>query len=100
MLVRVNGQPHRLYTRDPHAPYMTSTASASCRLPSGHPEGYLEGFATIYTEAARAIRTAREGRKPDSEVLYPTVRDGLAGMQFIDAAVRSSANGNVWTKIA
>ena len=79
---------------------MRPEAGRVTRVPSGHPEGYLEGFATIYTEAARAIRTVRELRKPDSEVLYPTVRDGLAGMQFIDAAVRSSANGNVWTKIA
>ena len=92
------GEPKRLLTRGGAA--VRPEAGRVTRVPSGHPEGYLEGFATIYTEAARAIRTVREGRKPDSEVLYPTVRDGLAGMQFIDAAVRSSANGNVWTKIA
>src|SRR5262249_1509 len=44
MLFRVNGQPHRLYTRDPGAPYMTGTAKASWRLPAGHPEAFLEAF--------------------------------------------------------
>src|SRR5205823_996400 len=51
MILRVNGQPHRLYTRDPNAPYMTDTAKGSCRLPSGHPEAFLEAFANIYTAA-------------------------------------------------
>ena len=74
-------------------------AARVSRVPSGHPEGYLEGFATIYTEAARAIRAARAGEKPDADVLYPTVEDGLAGMRFIEAAVASSKAGNVWTKL-
>lgn len=69
------------------------------RLPSGHPEGYFEAFATIYTEAARAIRAARVGGTPDPDVLYPTVMDGLAGMLFIEAAVESSRNGSVWTRL-
>lgn len=70
------------------------------RIPSGHPEGYLEGFATIYTEVARAIRAARDGRGLDPDVLYPTVKDGLDGMRFIEAAVASSKAGNVWTRLA
>ena len=48
------------------------------RIPSGHPEGYLEGFAKIYTEAARAIRAARrKGGKPAKDVIFPTVEDGV-----------------------
>jgi predicted dehydrogenase len=69
------------------------------RVPSGHPEGYLEGFATIYAEAARAIRAARAGEKPDPEVIFPTVEDGLAGMKFIDAAVKSSARKGTWVRM-
>ena len=49
------------------------------RVPSGHPEGYLEGFANIYSEVARAIRAARDGGKPDPAVMFPTVEDGLVG---------------------
>ena len=63
------------------------------RIPPGHPEGYLEGFATIYSEAAEAIMAAKAGTKPDPAVTYPTVDDGLAGMAFITACVRSSGQG-------
>ena len=74
-------------------------AARVTRIPSGHPEGYLEGFANIYAEAARAIRAARAGQAPDPEVIYPTVEDGVDGMRFIAAAVASSKAGNVWTKV-
>ncbi len=67
------------------------------RVPGGHPEGYLEGFANIYAEAAAAILAAREGRPSPAEVLFPSVRDGVKGLAFIDAAVRSSQAGAVWT---
>ena len=91
------GQPPRKITRGgagsgPEAGRVT-------RVPSGHPEGYLEGFANIYTEIARAIRAARTGEKLDAAVTFPTVEDGLKGMEFIEAAVKSSAKGNVWVKV-
>lgn len=69
------------------------------RIPSGHPEGYLEGFATIYAEAARAIRAARDGTAPDPAVTFPTVADGVAGVAFIEAAVASSAKGGAWVTL-
>jgi predicted dehydrogenase len=91
------GQPKQLLTRA-GAGALPEAARVS-RVPSGHPEGYLEGFATICAEAARAIRAARTGAPPDAGTIYPTVRDGLAGMRFIEAAVASSKAGNVWTKL-
>jgi predicted dehydrogenase len=91
------GQPKQLLTRGGAG--AGSAAARVTRVPSGHPEGYLEGFATIYAEAARAIRAARQGRKPDAEVVYPTVQDGVDGMKFIAAAVASSKAGNVWTDL-
>ena len=77
-----------------------ASAARVTRVPAGHPEGYLEGFANIYSEAAAAIRARREknGRIP-KDVLYPTVQDGLDGMRFIDACVRSSARNTAWTKL-
>jgi predicted dehydrogenase len=70
------------------------------RVPSGHPEGYLEGFANIYAEAARAIRAARQkGAKQDEDVIYPTVRDGIEGVAFVEACVRSSKKNGAWTKL-
>ena len=70
------------------------------RVPAGHPEGYLEGFATIYAEAAEAILAAREGRSPPPPVTFPTVEDGVAGLAFIEAAVRSSDADGSWTALA
>ena len=68
------------------------------RIPSGHPEGYLEGFATIYTEAAKAIIAKRKGQKVDKDVLYPTVQDGVKGVAFIEACIASSKRNGAWVK--
>jgi predicted dehydrogenase len=91
------GEPPRLITRGgagagPEAGRVT-------RVPSGHPEGYLEGFANIYSEIAKGLRAAREGKAPEAGVYYPTVEDGLVGMQFVEAALASSKKGGVWVKV-
>jgi predicted dehydrogenase len=91
------GQAPRKITRGGHG--AGAAAGRVTRVPSGHPEGYLEGFANVYAEVARAIRAARTGAKPDSAVIFPTVEDGLKGMQFVEAAVKSSAKGSVWVKV-
>ncbi|MHA1190019.1 MAG: Gfo/Idh/MocA family protein [Alphaproteobacteria bacterium] len=69
------------------------------RVPPGHPEGYLEGFANIYSEAARAIRAARTGAAPEAGTLYPTIHDGLKGMAFVEACVKSSKRNGAWVKL-
>jgi len=74
-------------------------AARVTRVPGGHPEGYLEAFATIYAEAARAIRAHQAGRAPEAEVVYPTIKDGLRGMAFIEACVRSSREDARWTEV-
>jgi len=88
------GEPKRLLTRGGAG--SNDVAGRVTRVPPGHPEGYLEGFANIYSEAAAAIRAARGGGKPDGAVLFPTVDDGAAGVAFIEAAVRSSNRGGAW----
>ncbi len=90
------GEPKRLITRNGAG--ANAAAARVSRIPSGHPEGYLEGFANIYAEAARAIRARRAGEPLPADVLYPTVEDGVEGLKFIDACVRSSArNGSFVT---
>ena len=69
------------------------------RIPPGHPEGYLEGFANIYSEIAHAIRASRSGTHPDAAVLFPTIHDGVKGLAFIEAAVASSEKAGRWTKL-
>jgi predicted dehydrogenase len=92
------GEPKRKLTRGGAG--SGAAAGRVTRVPPGHPEGYLEGFANIYTEAARAIRAAEAGAKPDAAVMFPTVRDGLLGVAFVDACVRSSKKNGAWTALA
>ncbi|WP_299501653.1 Gfo/Idh/MocA family oxidoreductase [uncultured Roseobacter sp.] len=91
------GEPKRLITRNGAG--AGDAAARMSRVPPGHPEGYLEGFANIYSEAAEAIVTHQSGQKPDAEVTYPTIHDGLRGMYFVDACVRSSARNAAWVNL-
>ncbi|HLH62811.1 MAG TPA: Gfo/Idh/MocA family oxidoreductase [Ktedonobacteraceae bacterium] len=74
--------------------YMSDEAKALTRLPAGHPEGFLEAFANIYRLAIADIRRVESGASPEGG--YPTVYDGLRGMQFITKAVESSQKGGIW----
>ncbi len=91
------GAPKRLITRGGAG--AGEAAGRVTRVPPGHPEGYLEGFATIYTEIAHAIRSRRAGREVAGDVVYPTIEDGVAGVAFIEATVRSSARGGRWVRL-
>lgn len=91
------GEPKRLITRGGAG--AGDSAARVSRIPPGHPEGYLEGFATIYSEAAHAIRAHRDGQAPGAEVTFPTVFDGLKGVQFVDACVRSSKRNAAWVTL-
>ncbi len=72
---------------------------AASRVPAGHPEGYLEAFANLYGEAAEAIFAARDRRSVPAEATLTTVEDGVDGLRFVEAAVRSSRAGAVWTSL-
>lgn len=74
-------------------------AARMTRIPPGHPEGYLEGFANIYAEAARAILARREGQAVDPAVTFPGLSEGVEGVAFVDACVRSSARNAAWVKL-
>ena len=91
------GELKRVVTRN--GPGALDVASRMSRVPPGHPEGYLEGFANIYSEAAEAIVAHRDGKEPAAEVLYPNINDGLKGVEFIDACVRSSARNAAWVRV-
>lgn len=90
-------EPKRLLTRNG-----AGTGAAAARLsrvPPGHPEGYLEGFANIYSEAAEAILARREGRAIPDGVMFPTIHDGVRGMEFIDACVKSARRRGAWVNV-
>ena len=70
------------------------------RVPPGHPEGYLEGFANLYTDFADQLTAHINGTKPDDgALLVPGVVEGLKGMKFVEAVVRSGRDGAVWVKM-
>ena len=75
-------------------------ATAAGRIPAGHPEGYLEAFANIYRNVAYCIRAELAGKKPKAmHKDFPTVEDGVRGMQFINKVVQSSNKGAKWVKV-
>ena len=99
-------EPNTLIVRWPDRPFevrrtggagLSSRAEDAARLPAGHPEGYLEAFALLYRNFARAVQDRLDGIvKSTSSYDFPTVEDGLRGMKFIDAVVGSSQGGAVW----
>lgn len=93
-----HGEAKRLLTRNGAG--ANDAANNVSRIPGGHPEGYLEGFANIYVEAADAIRKVQQGvSREDAAGLLPGIREGTAGMAFIDACVTSSRSDAAWVSI-
>ena len=99
MLVKWLDQPMQVY-RTANG-YLGANAKTATRTPPAHPEGYLEAFANIYKNFASHIRAQLEGRKvakDDPALDYPKVEDGVRGMAFIEAVVKSSKKNAAWTK--
>ncbi|MEX2541182.1 MAG: Gfo/Idh/MocA family oxidoreductase [Trueperaceae bacterium] len=88
LLFRQLDDPAQIFTRNGGG-YLSEAATAHSRLPSGHPEAFIEAFANVYGNVAAAIR----GESAD----YPGVRDGARGVHFIEKAVESSSSERKWT---
>ena len=93
--------PEQLWKRgNPYVAEVSPAAARASNVPAGHPEGYAEGFANIYRNFADTIRARAEGRRPTAlELDFPGAREGVRGMRFIDAVVKSARGGNVWTRV-
>ena len=91
-------KPMQIYRTGGEGLYPESTNST--RIPAGHPEGYLEAFATIYRNFAKCVRAKVDGTKVDPIYEdFPTVSDGVRGMKFVDKVVKSSKKGAKWVKL-
>jgi predicted dehydrogenase len=100
MWLRVNGRPHRLFTRDAGAPHLGEAPRASCRLPAGHPEGFVQAFANVYTAAYPDMIARATGRQPDrGNDLYPKVADGVDGVNFVSQCVASAREDGAWKSL-
>lgn len=69
------------------------------RLPKGHPEGWLEAMANLYRSFIECIHAKRNGTFTSDMIDFPTVSDGAQGIKFVEACLKSSANGNVWVDL-
>jgi predicted dehydrogenase len=96
LVVKYPDAPRKIYRRGNS--YISETAKRFTRLPFGHPEAFIEAFANIYLEAARAVEAVKAGKPIPPDIDYPTVEDGVLGMAFIATAVASANNGSNWTK--
>ena len=75
------------------------SVEAHIRIPAGHPEGYLEAFANIYRNFAYCVQARIAGKKPKAIYTdFPTVEDGVRGMQFIERVITSGKSKNKWIK--
>jgi len=97
LIVKYSEAPRRILRRGNG--YLSDAAKRFTRIPAGHPEAFLEGFANIYLEAARAIDAVINGQPIPLDSDFPTVKDGVEGMRFVATAVSSAKEGAVWTKM-
>jgi predicted dehydrogenase len=97
LIVKYPDAPRRIFRRGNG--YLSDAAKRFTRLPSGHPEAFIEAFANIYLEAARAIEAEVHGQPLPKDLDFPTADDGVKGMAFIAAAVQSAKGGGIWTKM-
>ena len=82
------------------AAQLSPLAAANTRLPMGHPEGFIEAFANLYRNFALSLDSRLQGVEPTAvQSDYPDVHDGVRGMAFIEAVVRSSVNDAQWTTV-
>jgi predicted dehydrogenase len=100
LLVKWHGAPNQIYRTGGDNNYLSEEAQANTRIPSGHPEGYLEAFANIYRNFSFALRSHFADEPIDSSIYdYPSIQDGVHGMTLVEAVVKSSESGNVWIQV-
>ncbi len=96
LVVKWHGKPMEIYRTAVGDLYPET--KAHYRIPAGHPEGYLEAFANIYRNFAYAVIAKKEGKTPDPIYDFPTVQDGVRGMQFIQRVIESGKSNQKWVK--
>ncbi|MDO6737528.1 Gfo/Idh/MocA family protein [Wenyingzhuangia sp. 2_MG-2023] len=96
LITRWLNEPKKIYT--PNGNGLYPQALEISRIPAGHPEGYLEAFATIYKNFTKHL-TAVNNHQSLEKIDYPTIQDGIRGMKFIYAAVNSDQNNASWVQI-
>ena len=97
LILNLLNQPSRRLTRG--SSFVGNQSARLTRIPAGHPEGYLEGFANIYREVADEFSAKISGKPISKDILYPTSKEGLYGVSFIEAAIESNSKDSVWADL-
>jgi predicted dehydrogenase len=90
------GEPTRIITRGSAA--MNAAGARTSRVPAGHPEGYVDAFGALYSEIACHLLARRDGGDPGA-AKFPTIADGVRGVQFIETVQTSSLSGGAWVSL-
>lgn len=97
LIVKWQNAPAQLYRTGNG--YLAPIAAFNTRIPSGHPEGYLEAFGNLYKNFALTLQAKLAGKEPSAEMLdFPTVKDGVRGMAFIENVIVSGKSTQKWTE--
>ena len=98
LIVRSLGQPAKIYDRNPNAPYSLPLSVDACRLPAGHPEAFFEAFANLYRDAFADMTRVNQGELKSEDSVYPSVEDGVAGVQFLEHCLTSYNRDAAWQR--
>lgn len=97
LTVKRTGQPVQIYERSPSPDYLTGAAQSAARIPSGHPEGFIDAFANVYAAFFDDLARRAEGKSfGGRDTVYPNVFDGVEGVEFVTQAVASSEEDGAW----
>ena len=90
--------PRRVLTRN--TPWLSESARRACRLPPGHPEGFIEAFANLYAGIAAELHARAAGRIACAEeIVYPRIEDGARGVRFIEKTIESARGEAKWVAL-
>ena len=99
LIVKQNDQPQQLRRAGVNHSYLSEHARLHCRIPAGHPEGYIEAMANLYKNFAASIHAFENKTLANPLLDYPSIKDGIRGMKFIETVVTSGNNNASWMKL-
>lgn len=97
LVLTYGSNPKQILTRG--SEYLSQQAKVHTRLPSGHPEGFIEAMANVYRNFALAVKAFKLGKPIDKLYDFPLISDGLRGMKFISAVIESGQNNSRWIRV-
>ena len=100
LIVKQNDQPTQIRRAGANHSYLCEAARLHCRIPAGHPEGYIEAMANLYRNFADAVKRHANKEAANPLLDYPTLEDGVRGMKFIETVIASGKENAAWKKFS